>query len=133
MNDFFDEDPKLLNFLHQHRSIAPLEPPELEDRLMCEIDLLPTESSQRVLGNWWRYVFGGIGIITIGIVGVTAHQLMNPPEPSLADLHQLNLYLEAHAHSLIDNPEVGVKNRGSLSDLDLDLFLDNDDDESVES
>jgi hypothetical protein len=138
MNDFSDEDPKLRNFLRQHRSIIPPVSPESEDRLMAEIDLLPIESNPKVSHRWWRYIGGGIGIILTGVVGATMHQLMNPPEPSLADLQQLNLYLEAHAHTSIESPEerlrqrpeLNMEDRDNLLDLDPDLFSDNDSDES---
>lgn len=141
MNDFSDEDPKLRNFLCQHRSIIPSESPESEDRLMEAIDLLPLEPNPRSSRHWWRYIVGGIGIIVTGVVGVTMHQLMNPPEPSLADLQQLNLYLEAHAHSSIESPgerlrqrpELNMEDRDNSLDLDPDLFSDYDSDESVDS
>jgi hypothetical protein len=143
MNNFSDEDPKLLNFLRQYRwrsrsvhadarQTVTSEPTASEDLLMAEIDLLPIEPRSQVSRHWWRYIVGGIGIIATGIVGVTMHQLLNPSEPSLAELQQLNLYLEAHVHSLNDNPETGVEDRSNLSDLDLDIFSDNDNDESVD-
>jgi hypothetical protein len=122
MNNSSDEDPKLLNFLRQHRSIVPPEPTGSEDRLMAEIDLIPTESRPRIAHNGWRYLWSGIGIIATGIVGVTMHQLINPPEPSLAELQQLNLYLEAHIHNLNDNSETDVDDPNNLSDLDLDII-----------
>jgi hypothetical protein len=132
MNDSADEDRKLLNFLRQHRSILPPEPTESEDRLMSEIDLLPTEPRSRV--SWrWRYLCAGIGMIAAGVAGVTMSQMINPPEPSLAELQQLNLYLEAHAHSLNDNLEQGLEDRSNRSDVDLDILIDNDHDDVEDS
>ena len=128
MNNLADEDPKLTNFLRQHRSIAPPELPESEDRLISEIDLLPPTKQRKTSHSWWRYIAGGIGIIATGVVGVTTHQLMNPPEPSLAQLNQLNLYLEAHVDRLVINPETAMENSHNSTDLDTDLFLDNDSD-----
>jgi hypothetical protein len=128
MNNLSDEDPKLTNFLRQNRSIPPSELLGLEDRLISEIDLLPTEKKQRVPSSWWRYIAGGIGIIATGVIGVTIHQLMNPPESNLAQLNQLNLYIEAHIHSLVVDAEIGIEDHDTEAASDTDLFLDNDSD-----
>ncbi len=122
MNNSPDEDPKLTSFLRQHRSIAPAAPSELEDRLLSEIELLPIEQRSKLLGAWQRYIVGGITIIVTGVVGVTIHQLMNPPELSVAELNGLNLYLESHARSLVGHPPTGLSNHEDLADLDVDLF-----------
>lgn len=114
------EDPNLTNFLRQHRSIAQPEIPELEDRLMWEIDLLPTKK-QRRYDYWQRYKIGSIGLIVTGILGVAIFQLLNPPEQNIAELDRLNLFLEAHAPSLSKHSELDLTDREDL-DLDLDLF-----------
>jgi hypothetical protein len=120
MNNLPDEDPKLLNFLRQNRSIAPPESPGLEDRLMSEIDFIP-EQKAKGTHAWRRYIAGAIAIISTGIVGVGIDRLMNPPEPSMAQLQQLNLFLEAHTHSLVD-----ADNSKELVDSDTDLLLETD-------
>jgi hypothetical protein len=122
MNNLPDEDPQLTNFLRQHYSIAPLPQPELEDRLMSEIDLLSIESRQRTPRSWWRYLVG-IGIVATGIIGGSIYQVLNPPQSSIAEIQQLNLYLEAHADSLV-NPDVDVESHDRLLGLDIDLFND---------
>ena len=116
------EDPNLTNFLRQYRSIAQLEIPELEDRLMLEIDLLPIQKQRRVSHYWQRYMIGSIGLIVTGIVGVAIFQILNPPEPSIAELDRLNLFLEAHLPSLSNHSELDSTNQEDLVDLDLDLF-----------
>jgi hypothetical protein len=116
------EDPNLTNFLRQHRSIAQPGIPELEDRLMLEIDLLPTASQNRIPHSWQRYIIGGIGLIVTGVAGLAIFQLINPPEPSIAELNQLNLFLEAHAPNLANHSELDSTNQEDLVDLDLDLF-----------
>ncbi len=116
------EDPKLISFLHQHRSIAQPEIPELEDRLMSEIDLLPIEKQRRIYHSWQRYIIGGIGLIVTGAAGVAIFQIINPPEPSIAELNQLNLFLEAHAPNLANHSELDSTNQEDLVDLDPDLF-----------
>jgi hypothetical protein len=116
MNDLPEEDPKLLNFLRQNRSIAPPPSSVLEDRLMAEIDLLPDRGS-RSSQHWWRYIISGIALIATGAIGIITYQLFNPPQPSMAELQQLNRYLEAHAHDSID-----------YLDVDIDLFTDSDGD-----
>ena len=115
------EDPNLTNFLRQHRSIAQSAIPQLEDRLMLEIDLLPTKKQRRVYDYWQRYTIGSIGLIVTGIVGVAIFQILNPPEQSIAELDRLNLFLEAHAPSLSRHPELDLTEPEDL-DLDLDLF-----------
>jgi hypothetical protein len=122
MNNLPDKNAKLINFLRQNRGIVPSELPELEDRLMSEIDLLPIEPQLGILRSWRRYIVGAIGVIMTGIAGVTMFQIVNPPEPSIAELDGLNLYLEAHALSLTDHPEIGLGDREDLADLDTELF-----------
>jgi hypothetical protein len=121
MNNLPDEDPQLTNFLRQHYSIAPAPLPELEDRLMSEIELLPIESKQRQSRSLWRYLAGAIGLAATGIIGGSIYHILHPPEPSIAEIQQLNLYLESHADGLA-SPDVNVETRDRLFDLDTDLF-----------
>jgi hypothetical protein len=122
MNNLPDEDTKLTNFLRQNRSIAQPESPVLEDRLMSAIDLLPSHNPPRLTHTWQRYLMGGIGLIVMGIAGVAVFQVINPPEPSIAELNQLNLFLEAHAPNLTNHSELDPANYEDLVDLDPDLF-----------
>lgn len=122
MNNLPNKDIKLTNFLKQNRSIAPPPSPELEDRLMVQIALLPPEKTGRFLCSWQRYLMGGIGITTAGFIGATIFQVVNPPELSIAELNQLNLYLEAHVPDLLNQSETGTENHENLVDLDIDLF-----------
>jgi hypothetical protein len=122
MNEFPDQETKLTNFLRQNRSIAPPESPELEDRLMVEIDLLPIEKQPIISHSWQRYLLGGIGLIVTGIAGVAIFQIINPPEPSIAELDQLNLFLEAHAPTLASHSELDSTSYEDLGDLDPELF-----------
>ncbi len=122
MNNLPDEDAKLIDFLCHNRSIAPPELPELEDRLMLQIDLLPTEKAEKVSNPWRRYLMGGIGLIIAASVSTTIFQMMNPPEPSIAELNQLNLFLEAYLPDLSNQPELDTGDRENLVELDPDLF-----------
>jgi hypothetical protein len=130
MNNLPDEDPQLTNFLRQHRSIAPPPLPDLEDRVMAEIDLLPIVTKQRSSRSWWRYIVGGIGIIATVIVGGSIHQIISPPEPSLAEIQQLNLYLEAHARDLVVSPDQTEESHDRLLDSDGDIFADSEPEDS---
>ena len=56
-------------------------------------------------------------MIATGLIGATIHYLMNPPEPSISELHQLDRYLIAHSRSFAVEP-VSIDN----SD-DLDAFI----------
>ena len=125
MNNLPEEDPRLTNFLHQHRSIAPPHSLELEDRLMSEIDRLPVVTTKRVSRSWWRYIAGGICIIATGIVGGSLQQMIGPPEPSMAEIQQLNLYLEAHTRYLAASSDAIVESPDRVFDLD-DLFADSE-------
>ena len=116
MDDLPDRDAELIDFLRQHKSIAPPATVDLEDSLMSKIALPPTKNSG-INRSWWRYLIGGIGMMAIGIVGVEIHQVMNPPAPSVAQLQQLNLYLEAHTQSLVAS-ETGSEERDVAEDLD---------------
>jgi hypothetical protein len=121
MNDL-PEDPQLTHFLRQHRSIAQPGTPDLEDRLMLEIDLLPIEKQHKNPNSWQRYLIGGIGLIVTGIAGVAIFQIINPPEPSIAELDRLNLFLEAHAPNLANHAELDSTSYEDLGDLEPELF-----------
>ncbi len=122
MNNLSDDDPQLTNFLKQHRATAPTETIDLEDRLMSKIDSVATRTKKIRAGRLWRGIFSGFGMIATGFVGATIHYVMNPPEPSVAELHQLDRYLVSHARSFVVEP-VSIDN----SD-DLDAFILQDDD-----
>jgi hypothetical protein len=122
MNEFPDRETKLTNFLRKNRSIAPPESQNLEDRLMLEIDLLPIEKQHKNPNSWQRYLIGGIGLIVTGIAGVAIFQTINPPEPSIAELNQLNLFLEAHAPNLASHSELDSTSYEDLGDLEPELF-----------
>jgi hypothetical protein len=122
MNNLPDQDPQLTNFLRQHRSIAPAELPGLEDRLMLEINALAPPKQQRSSNSWQRYLIAGIGLMIAGIFGTTMFQIFNPPESSIAELDQLNLFLEAHVANLTDHAELDPANHEDLVDLDPDLL-----------
>ena len=116
------EDPKLTSFLHQHRSIAQPEILELEDRLMSEIDLLPIEKQYRISHSWQQYIIFGIVLIVTGITGAAVFQIFNPPESSIAELNQLDLFLEAYAPNTANYSELNSTNQEDLVELDPDLF-----------
>jgi hypothetical protein len=122
MNNLPDEDANLVNFLRQNRSIAPPEQPELEDRLMLEIDTLPTPAPQQHKSDRWRYLVGGIGILVTGLLGLTTLQIFNSPEPSMAELDGLNLYLEAHILGDTGDPAIDTGKSEDLIDVDDELL-----------
>ncbi len=124
MNNLSDEDPQLTSFLRQHHPTAPPDSLELEDRLMAEIDLLPINKTPRVSRLVLRKIIGSLGILMLGTIGVTIHYLMNPSEPSVAELHQLDRYLLAHSHSFVTE----LTSIDNSDDLDSFLLQDDDSD-----
>jgi hypothetical protein len=122
MNNLPDEDAKLINFLRQNRSIAPPEISELEDRLMSKIDELPNLDRQERLHSWWKYLVGGIGMAIAGVIGVTTFQILNPSEPSIAELDGLNLFLDAHITGLAGDLEMDIGKHEDLADSDDELL-----------
>jgi hypothetical protein len=122
MNNLSDEDAKLINFLRQNQSIAPPEISELEDRLMSSIDELPDLDRQNRSRSWWRYLASGIGIVVTGVIGATTFQIFNPPEPSIAELDGLNLFLDAHITGLASDLEMDVGKHEDLADSDDELL-----------
>ncbi|WP_310481902.1 hypothetical protein [Chamaesiphon sp. VAR_48_metabat_403] len=128
MNDRPDRDPNLTNFLRQNRSISPPGLPDLEDRLLLEIDRLPAPTKPKIFNSRWRYLIGGFGVMTIGIIGMTIDRAIAPSEPSMAQLNELNLYLEAHVSGLVAHPESTGEDRDTTVDLDADLLtIDSED------
>lgn len=119
MNNSPNEDANLANFLRQNRSIAPPGQPESEDRLMLEIDLISHPAPQHHRRDRWRYIAGGIGIIATGLLGLTTLQIFNSPEPSMAELDGLNLYLEAH---ILGDPALDIGKSEDLTDVDDELL-----------
>jgi hypothetical protein len=124
-----NEDPQLSNFLRKHRSIAPPESFELEDTLMLALEPLPVKKKRRISRKWWRYLEMGIGSIVTGIMGVTIHQVMNPSTPDIANVQQLDRYLEAHWHRLESHP-VDINN-DSMTELEAYLLQCDDDIEDI--
>jgi hypothetical protein len=124
-----NEDPQLTDFLRKHRSIAPPESSELEDRLISTIEPLSIEKKRRISRKWWRYLEMGIGAIVTGIIGATIHNLMNPAPPDIANVQQLDRYLEAHWHRLGSNP-VDV-NDDNMAALEAYLLQSDDDIEDI--
>lgn len=118
MNNLSDDDPQLTNFLRQYRPLAQPESSNLEARLMSKIDLLPTKTRPQIM----RRIVGGMCVIATGILGVTIHHVMQPPELSVAELYQLDRYLIYHSPSFVVEPVASDR-----AD-DLDAFLLQDDD-----
>jgi hypothetical protein len=53
-------------------------------------------------------------------------------DPSIAQLNDLNLYLEAHVSGLVAHPEINGEDRDAVVDLDTDLFtIDRNDSEDI--
>jgi hypothetical protein len=122
MHNSPDQETKLTNFLRQNQSIASPQLPGLEDRLMLEINLLPIEEQHIIPPAWQRYIIGGIWLVIAGVAGIATFQIINPPEPSIAELDQLNLFLEAHAPNLDNHSNLDLTNHEDLVDLEPDLF-----------
>lgn len=132
MNNLPDRDPNLTNFLRQNRSVSPPASSDLEDRLLLEIDRLPIAAKPKIFNLRWRYLLGGFGIVAIGIIGMTIDREIAPSEPSMAQLNDLNLYLEAHASALVTHPETNGEDRDAVVDLDSDIFaIDRSDSEDI--
>ncbi len=70
----------------------------------------------------WRRIINGFSLVATGFIGVTIHYLMNPPEPTVSELHQLDRYLIAHSRSFAVDPG------SSDNSDDLDAFILQDDD-----
>jgi hypothetical protein len=124
-----NEDPQLTNFLRKHRSIAPPESSEVEDRLMSTIQLLPVKKKRLISRKLWRYLEMGIGAMVTGIMGVTIHTWMNPSTPDIANVQQLDRYLEAHWHRL-GSSTVDI-NYDSMAELEAYLLQSDDDIEDI--
>jgi hypothetical protein len=118
MNNFSDkEDPQLTNFLRQHRSVAPTESLDLEDRLMSRVEAISITKKQDSRLRLWRRIFSGFGLVATGLVGMTIHSLMNPLEQTGSEIDKLDRYLIAHSRSF-------VAEQGSIDNSeDLDAFL----------
>jgi hypothetical protein len=122
MNNRHNQDINLTNFLRQNRLIAPPALPGSEYRLISQIDLISIEKKTKVSHSWQRYIVGGMGLIIMGLFGTIVFQSLNPPEPSIAELNQLNLFLEANLPNLVNQPDIDTGDHEILGDIDADLF-----------
>jgi hypothetical protein len=122
MNNRHNQDINLTNFLRQNRLIAPPALPGSEYRLISQIDLISSEKTTKVSHSWQRYIVGGMGLIIMGLFGTIVFQSLNPPEPSIAELNQLNLFLEANLPNLVNQPDIDTGDHEILGDIDADLF-----------
>jgi hypothetical protein len=122
MNNRHNQDINLTNFLRQNRLIAPPALPGSEYRLISQIDLISIEKTTKVSHSWQRYIVGGMGLIIMGLFGTIVFQSLNPPEPSIAELNQLNLFLEANLPNLVNQPDIDTGDHEILGDIDADLF-----------
>lgn len=125
MNNLPDEDLQLTNFLRQHRSIAPPPHSNLEDLLMAEINFPPVETKQHSY-SLRRYLTSAILLIVTRVVGGSIYHVLNPPDLNVAELQQLNLYLEAHTDSLVLSSDSDVESH-DLSNLDLLINIEPED------
>ena len=121
-----EEDPQLTNFLRQHRSIASVAAPELEDSLMSTIEDRSEVKERRMFRLWLKYVSRLVGAIATGFFGAGIHYIMNPPEPTVSQLEKLDRYVEAHWRNVITTP-TAIEDR---DDLDAYLLQDDDVEES---
>jgi hypothetical protein len=124
-----NEDPRLIDFLRQNRSIAPPASSELEDSSISTIEPLPLKKKRRIPRKWWRYLEFGIGTIFMSIVGGTIHQLMNPSPPDIAKIHPLDRYLESQWSRVASNP--ADMNEDNITELEAYLLQTDDDSEDI--
>jgi hypothetical protein len=117
-----DDDPQLTNFLRQHRSIAPVAAPELEDSLMTTIEDRSEVKERRMFRLWLKSVSSLVGAIATGFFGAGIHYMMNPPEPTALQLEKLDRYVEANWHGVVTTP-TAIDDRD-----DLDAYLLQEDD-----
>lgn len=115
MNNLPDDDPKLTNFLHQYRSLAPPAAINLEEQLMSEIALHPINNRSKNI----RRIAGLIGILATGTLGMTIYHLTHPPELSVAEVHQLDRFLIDRSHGFVVEPVATETNNND----DLDAFI----------
>jgi hypothetical protein len=122
MNDRPQQDPDLdLN--------KSIESPDSADRSTPINKVLPNNKKRRNLRIWLRYLEVGIGTIATGIVGMTIHHLMNPPQTNIIYAQQLDRYLDAHWHSILPNSI--QTDEESISDLEVYLWQSEEDLEDI--
>ncbi len=117
-----NQDPQLTELLNQHRSIDRLDPTELEERLISKIEP-PDPNQKRKLRIWRRYLEIAVGTISMGILGVTIHQFMNPSQARIT-ANRLDRYLESHWHNLM--LDLGENDDREMSELDFYLLQADD-------
>jgi hypothetical protein len=118
MSDLSDEeDPQLTNSLRQHRSIVPPALSDSEARLMSKSETASARKKRRSKLMLWRRIFSGFGFIATGLIGATIHYMMNPLEPTVAEIELLDRYLLAHSRNFAPE-QVSIDNSA-----DLDAFL----------
>lgn len=92
-----DDDPQLTNFLQQHRPSVPPTPTDLEDRLMVRIMDTPltTSSLPSKPFLWPRSRWLLPTAIAAGLVAIVTYQRFLVPQPSEAELAELETFIES--------------------------------------
>ncbi|MDX2244674.1 MAG: hypothetical protein NW224_28705 [Leptolyngbyaceae cyanobacterium bins.302] len=98
MKPFPEEDPRLTEFLKHHRPEPPAASAALEDRLMSLVmdapaAIAPTPSTRH--RPWRRAAWLFPSAIAAGLVAIVSYQSFLPPQPSEAELAELESFIES--------------------------------------
>jgi hypothetical protein len=128
MNDSPDEDDlQLTHFLRQHRSIAPPESVDVEDRLMSAIEVEITREKYKSTFRSWRRIFVAFGLVAVGSFVAVIYNPNERMETNVAEIDKLDRYLLTHSHNFVPEQEA-IDNHDNL-----DAFLLQEEDDDVES
>jgi hypothetical protein len=98
------DDEELVTFLKQHRPSAPLASSDLEDNIMGAIAQL--KSPQQQSSVWCQRWFIPVVIVT-GVVAWMSYSLTGPRQPTVAELAQLQHFMESSWDS-VDSPDESI-------------------------
>jgi len=91
-----EEDRSLTDFLKQHRPPVPPAAADLEDRLMAAVMDTPVQVPTAQRQQSYRRVLWLVpSAIAAGLVAIVGYQTLVPPQPTEAELAELETFIES--------------------------------------
>jgi hypothetical protein len=118
MND--NDDLNLVKFLQQHQAIAPQSSIDLEEQIMAEVNRIPIQVAEQKPRQWLKIAGWGLSATIATIGSIFLYQSIESPQMNMAEIKQVEEYLEAHWDHL-DPHQSSLEQPNAIDDLHIDL------------